>query len=53
MGEKVMEVSPLSKGEGLGGAAMWTVDCRSLSSGLYYLELKADEKIFRSKFVKQ
>jgi len=31
----------------------WTVDCRPLRSGLYYLELKADEKIFRSKFVKQ
>jgi len=31
----------------------WTVDCRPLPPGLYYLELTAGEKIFRSKFVKQ
>jgi len=53
IGEKIMDASPLSFGEGPGGEATWTVDCQPLRSGLYYLELKADEKIFRSKFVKQ
>jgi PKD repeat protein len=52
VGEKIMEVSPLSLGEGSGGEAMWTVDCRSLTSGLYYIEINADNKIFRSKFMK-
>jgi len=30
-----------------------TVNCELIPSGLYYIELKADKKIFRSKFVKQ
>jgi PKD repeat protein len=30
-----------------------TVDCKSLSSGLYILELKSGDKIFRTKFLKQ
>ena len=31
---------------------LWTVDCRLLSPGLYYLEITCSEKTFRSKFVK-
>jgi len=53
IGEKIMDASPLSFGEGLGGEAMRSVECRQLSPGLYFLELTADEKIFRGKFVKQ
>jgi len=53
IGEKVMTHSPLSFGEGPGGEAMWTVDCRPLSPGIYYIEINADNKIFRSKFLKQ
>jgi hypothetical protein len=53
MGEKVMEISPLSFGEGPGGEAIWTVDCRSLSSGLYYIEINTNNKTFRSRFLKK
>ena len=31
----------------------WTVDCRHLPKGMYWLELKSGEKIFWAKFVKQ
>ena len=31
----------------------WTVDCKSLSAGVYILELTTPEKSFRTKFIKQ
>jgi len=31
----------------------WIVDCRSLSPGMYYIEINSNNKIFRSKFMKQ
>ena len=30
-----------------------TMDCRALSPGLYYIEINSNNKIFRSKFLKQ
>jgi len=43
MGEKI-EV-PLDRRK-------WTVDCRSLQPGIYYLEIISDKKIYRTKFIK-
>jgi len=53
MGEKIIDASPLSFGEGLGGEAEWSVNCGSLTSGLYFLEITSDKKVYRTKFVKQ
>ncbi len=49
IGEMVLAVSPHAIGEGSGGEA----DVSKLTPGLYYIELTADNKILRSKFVKQ
>ncbi len=49
LGEKVLAISPLSFGEGQGGEA----DVSVLTSAMYYLEVKSNNKIFRTKFVKQ
>jgi hypothetical protein len=51
LGELVLAVPPLSFGERHGGEA--AVDCRLLPSGLYYLKISANEKSFRTRFIKQ
>ena len=46
LGEEVF--APLSLGEGPGGEA----DVSSFPSGMYWLEINSNEKIFRAKFIK-
>ena len=50
IGEKAMDVSPLSLGEGPGGEV---VNCQNLPAGIFYIEITSDKKIYRAKFIKQ
>lgn len=48
IGEKIkLDVDPIKQDK------QWTIDCRQLSSGIYYLEINSDKKTYRTKFVKQ
>ncbi len=49
IGEKVLAVSPLSLGRGVGGEA----DVSALPSGMYYLQVSSATTNFRTKFIKQ
>ena len=52
LGEKIYSaVVPIAIGSGL--SRNFEMDCRLLSSGMYYLELSSSEKTFRTKFIKQ